>query len=361
MPRMMRLTVAGALTVMMASASVWGLMVMIPLEPTVLSSDLVVVCTATEVGEAAEMNVALPGQTKATKRWMRSTTLKVTEVILDADGTSAKSKTVTVLTIAAPPKPKVAPQPKPQPGGGVIRIMPPISSRRRFDTKLKVGTSYVLLLKKMTGRKEFYLPPMPPHVQTANKGTVDRVRKIGNVDAWPWGKADGKGLQLAVMQGGGFGRGPVGEVYSYKGTVNVSVMVALRNTSAKPISVDLDPENKAIQIEALDSKGALVQGDPYKTRRIRPQRPGHSYVLTLEPGKMKLIGVMGPASYGLNVQMTLETGPHKVRAVFALPSDTDPKATWSGSIRSGETTIEVKQRPVRTPGPIRRTGVPIRT
>jgi len=350
MTRTMRLTMAGALTVLMASACSWGRIAIQPLEPAVLGSDLVVVCTASEAGEATEMNVALPGQKTPTNRWMRSATLKVTEVILDADGTQGKSKTVTVLTMAIAPQPKVQ-EGQPIPGRGRL------SSRGRFNLKLKVGTSYVLLLTKMAGRKEFYLRSIPTHVQTASKATVDRVRKIGKVDAWPWGKADGRGLQIAAVQGGGYGGGATGVLYAYKGNVSVSVIVALRNTSAKPISVDLDPAHKAIQLEAVDSKGALVQGDPYKNMRIRPQ-PGRSYVLTLAPGKMKLIGVMGPVSYAVRVQMTLETGPHKVRAVFALPKDTDAKANWSGSIRSGETTIEVKQRPVRAPGPVRRAAVP---
>lgn len=350
-----RLKVAVSLLILAGSTSAWGLVAMMPLEPTVLNSDLVVVATATTVGEAAEMNVALPGMKAPTKRWMRSTTLEVSEVILDADGTHGKCKTLTVLMMAAPPKAKVPPQPKPKPKPGQpIMVRPPISSRRRFDTKLKIGTSYVLLLKKMDGRKEFYLAPMMPHIQTASKSIVDRVRKIGNVDAWPWGKADGRGLQVAVIQGGGFGGTPAGEVYSNRGKVYLSVMVALRNTGAKPITVDLDPKHKAIQFEVVDTKGAMVQGDPYKNILARP-RPGQSYAMVLEPGRMKLIGLTGPAGYGVRVQMELPTGPHKVRVVFALPPDGDAKANWCGSIRSGATRIEVKQRPTRLPGPVRRT------
>ena len=300
------------------------------------------------------MNVALPGMKAPTKRWMRATKLSVTEVILDADRMNDTRKTVAVLTRANPP------QPKPKPGQPVVR-RPVLSSRGRYNAKLKVGASYVLLLKKMPDRKEFYLVPMAPYVQTATKATVDRVRKIGNVDAWPWGKADGRGLQVAVFQSSAVGRGSGGSLYAYNGKVYISVMVALRNAGAKPISMDLNPEHKAIQIEAVDSKGAIVQGDPYKNMGNRT-RPGPSHVQTLAPGQVKFIGPTGLAAYGgVRTQMSLPTGPHKVHAVFALPPNPDAKANWSGSIRSGATTIEVKQRPTRTQRPpVRRTGVPDR-
>lgn len=355
---MMRLTLL--LAVLAAATPAWGLIALAPLEPTVLSSDLVVVATATRAGKPQQMQVALPGMKAATKRWMRASTLKVTEVILDADGTNARRKTVTVLMMAPGPKAQARPRPGPiaLPPGPGRPVRPPIAlgRGRRFRMQLKVGSSYVLLLKKMDGRKEFYLAPYPPYIQAATKPVADRIRKIADVDAWPWSKPDAAGLQVALMPSSGYGRGRSGEYYSRNGKVYLTVMIALRNKGKRPIRVDPDPVNKPIQIEALDANAALVQGDPYKNIRVR-SRPGHSYAVTLDPGRMRLIGLTGPAAYGVRVQMDLKPGTYKVRTAFAIPRDHGAADDWYGCIRSATATITVKDRPTPTRPPIRLPGV----
>jgi len=340
----------------MATAPAWGLMAMIPLEPTVLNSDLVIVGKVTAGGDAKEMTVTLPGMKTATKRWMRSATLQVTDIILDADKSNKGRKTLTVLTISSPPKKPQAKPAVPPAGPGKPVLVPRISSRRRFGVQLKVGTSYVLLLKKLAGRKEYYFAPMPPHYQLASPAIVGRVRKIANVDAWPWGKADAAGLQVALMPSAAYGRGTAGQYYCQGGKVYLSMLVALRNTGAKPIRVDTGPSNKPIQVEAVDDNGARVQGDPYKNVRIRT-RAGHSYVITLAPGRMKLIGLAGASPYGVRVQVPLKPGRHNVQVAFAVPRDNGTAGDWGGAIRSAATTITVTERPTRPP--IRRATIPI--
>lgn len=348
MRRPLRYTLV-AVTLAAVVAPAWGLIAIMPLEMAVLGSDLAVVAKVIKVDEPKEIEVTLPGSKRPMKRWMQQTKLTVVEVLRSSDAAPAKGKTLDVLGPAAPPRNKQAvPKPKlppgrPVPGGAML--VAPRPGVPRFTARLKAGQSYLLLLKKMPGQSAYYLNAMPPHVQPAAKPMVDKVRKLCDVDSWPWGPADADGLQVAMMPSSGYGQTKPGEVYARGGKAYLSLLIALRNQGPKTIHVDLDPKTKPIGIEAMGEQADLVRGDPYVGTQPR-SRPGVSFVVPIEPGKLQLVGPAGKAAYAVAIAMNMGPGKYEVRLTVA--SDGNGGKAWKGTIRSATTQVEVKKRPTPT-------------
>ena len=162
---MRKIAITASLAAVVLFPAVAGALVAMPSVPrevAVGEADLIVVAKVTAQGKAAEQEVVLPGAAEARKGHYCTYTVAVTSRI--GRGGVAKTelpKSLTILAAAAPPPEKVrkpAP-PKPAPGGGVVVGVPQLPPRPRmvFVPRLRIGESYILILRQLPASKGYYL------------------------------------------------------------------------------------------------------------------------------------------------------------------------------------------------------------
>jgi len=144
----------------------------IPPEILARKSELIVVAEVLEAGEPAQMEMKVPDSLKPVNAWFRKYTLRVTRVITEDGKPVARpaprpaEREVEVLTRS--PRPQ-------QPG------KPRVWVSDAYFASLAVGQSYVLILRRMPGRAEYYLPSHPKNCRPAQPSEIARVERVDAV------------------------------------------------------------------------------------------------------------------------------------------------------------------------------------
>jgi hypothetical protein len=220
------------------------------------------------------------------------------------------------------------------------------------------NASYVLLLRRLTGRSEYYLPSEPVHYAAAHRREVARVEHAAGVDNWPWGEAVG-GLQVACIplkglidyQPARIVGGPAGgqQVEMRRaGGANVPVLIALRNGSGEALAVSIFPADKFLALRAIGPDEGAVQHDFY--RYLPAQAPAFEakHVLSIGPGEIVFLGPTGPSRQGVVVSMPLGAGQWRVQAAYACQrqgGEGDVPKLWTGKAESRPAALEVRKAP----------------
>jgi hypothetical protein len=292
------------------------------LEPQFVQKDLVVTGKVIEVREPVRYAWSLPGQEKDTIELMRRFRIEVAEVFKDAGGTvkmphgDGQKPTIEVLAKAPP-------------GPGLLKPGP-------WFVNLDKGTTYVLFLQATREKGVFFLPGdmAMSTCQPVNDELVAKVRKIADVPKWPWGPEQ-NGLQFALL-------GPDGpqklERIARGANVVFGFLVAVRNTSADPITLQLDSAKKPLKLEGRGPKDQLVTHDIFQDMS-RPAGP----TLTVGPGQIVLLRPTG-AGGRIPSFPSISAGrwTFQLTCSAEAPHDAAPKQAWHGSVQSAPVEVEVE-------------------
>jgi len=302
----------------------------IPLPFLVQESDLVIVARVIGGGEAAEMRLQPPGAVKPRRGWFRTYRIAVERVLRDANATGRKAPLKEISVLAPSPRPRKPGQP---------RIY--VADGPAYPT-LAVGTSYVLLLKRMVGREEHFLPAYFKNFRRADENTVKEIARLADLEQWPWGEAQ-DGLQMALVPsrrtltaGRRRGGGP---------SVFIQCTVAVRNVSDKPLAVNLYPEDRSLSLTATDAEGNVQTADLYGWLARADLRAFGPWALhEIAPGRMLFVGPSGAPTFGLGVNLPLRPGAWRLQAGYASKRDAKSAgglAAWTGAITSKAVEVRV--------------------
>ncbi len=347
----------------------------IPPEIVAHKSELIVIGQASEVGQPTELELALPDEAKPVKGWFRTYKVKIARVIKDQGASEAERERKT-------PEDAAEREAAARPAGGteiavLARSDPPKGQRRTgrarrgSHPRLVQRWQYVLLLRSLPDRREYYLPSNPMNYARARRTEVARIEKAANVDAWPWGEALA-GLQIAVIaaksvlpfqrhqiiaSGADRGKGPAAQRV---GGAHVQVVVALRNTSQHPITVNMYKWDKLLSLRATGPDGKTVEHDFYKYYRF-DRKPDFDpkYTATIPPGEVLFTGPDGPSQRTIGVSMPLTPGNWKLRAAYSSQrqaeetkdGEEEKAKLWTGKIESAPAAVEVRKLPGFGPMP----------
>jgi len=328
------------------AAAAQAMMIDIPLPCLVAESDLVAVVSVTEAGPPAEMTLKVPDQARPAKGWFQRFKGTVTRTLRDAAAaTAAPAETAPAAPTAEPRTIEwLAPCAEPaKPGAPVLHV-----ADGPAWPDLKVGTAYVLILRRLPDRREYFLPAYPKNFRTAVEKNVAEVEAFADVDAWPWGEETG-GLRVALVPSS-----PTATLYPARTgtpTVQVQVTVALRNTTAGPLAVNLYEWDRHLTVYVVAVDGAAVKYDMYsylEQSRKRKQPFGPDAVEVIPAGEMLLIGPAGATKYGLGLHLPLTAGKWNIQAAYETNRKGAAKGgqpLWTGKVVSASAQIEV--RPAR--------------
>jgi len=316
-----------------ASMPANAMMVNVPLEILVSRAELIVTGKVTMVAVPAQFQRPVPGQARPIKAWFTEYQLTLTRVIKTAEGVkAAKGQTITIVAQAAPPR---------QPGL-IMADGPAYPSLRK-------GTSYVLVLQKDTVKGQYYLPSYPKNFRLDRKQDVAPIVKATEVDKWPWGKPV-NGLQFALVTtrswaqlGRQVVRRRVGNKWvKMPPSVHVQCVMALRNTTRKPITVSVYPGDRFLALGAVNDAGKKTNVDFYaylQTRKIPPFDPAGN-TLKVEPGKITFISSYGKGEYGIGFNLAAPAGKWKLTATYA--AERKGAGLWVGALSSAAVDLEVR-------------------
>ena len=359
---------AAAAAVAMAGAA-WGMVVDIPLPILAARSELIVVGTVTDAGPARPMEIKAPDAKQAAKGWYRVSTLKVTRVIRHVPAAAqnwvgkAKPLTTRPAMRMLPPTTRpaakietirvIAPTPRPRPAGAGPG---PIMADGPFYPNLRKGQSYVLLLRRLRGRKEYFLPGYFKNCRPAKAEQVAEVWGAADVGNWPWGQAK-DGLRLALL--------PVRRTVRITKTAGLRVLgkdrrfhpapartwapvqylVALRNVSAKPVAVTVYPEDRFFSLTATKPDGKAIKTDFYEAlKRMDLRAFGPWATAALRPGQLIFIQAMGQGDYAGALNLPPRPGKWKLQAGYtaARKAKVGGLDLWTGQITSKPVEVTVQ-------------------
>jgi hypothetical protein len=316
----------------------------VPLEIIAARSELIVVVSVTGAEEPAKLDMKVPDSPKAITAWFRKYKLRVTRVIsekgkIPAGAAKPRVRSILVFTRA----------PRPQPPG-----RPRIMVSDAYFASLKVGQSYVLLLRAMPGKPEYYLPSYPKNYRPGRPADIAGIEKAANVAKWSWGKTV-DGLQIALVpsqttvqlrQIRRSVRGPDGKFrQQFKGlSAYVQCVIALRNVTKAPITVCLYLEDRFLAVTAGGPGGKIIKADLYgyltgMKRRVEPFGPQHK--TTIAPGKLVFIHSRGKGDYGMSLNLDMSAGTWKLAAAYTCRRKRD-KSLWNGTMTSAPVAIKVR-------------------
>ncbi|HUS47807.1 MAG TPA: hypothetical protein VNA25_15945 [Phycisphaerae bacterium] len=342
--KMRSILAAGLLLAAMPPAAM-GMWADVPLEVVVQRCELVVVAEVTTAGAVAHMQLKIPGAKQPVGRLYRNYTLQVKQVLRE-NGAAPKDETpkdrkIEVLAEARPPA-----------GPGVPVVSDDMS------VSLRVGQSYVLALRKLPDRVEYYLSAYPRNRASASAERIDLYKKAAQLEDWPWGKAV-DGLQIALLHAttklrirtvavrrpGGPPRGvPQQSVY-------LQPVVVLRNTTKEPIAVSLWPGERFLNIWATGAGGKTVTLDLYSRLAVKLIAEfGPVFVRKIEPGKILFINAFGEVTGASAHNVPLSPGAWKLHAGYTAirksVGSANAKAAaqklWTGKVESVPVEIEVQ-------------------
>jgi len=346
----------GAALVLIVPTAAAAMLADVPLEIITARSELIVVGKVVGISIPVELTLKTPDSPRPIKAYFRKYRLKISQVITENGLPAAKTD--------ASPKDRAIDifvrVPRPQRAGG-----PRVFVSDQYFASLAPGESYVLILRKMPDKPEYYLPSYPKNYGLAKPEQVARIRRAALVDKWSWGPAVG-GLQIALMpqqtsvqlrQIRRLVRDKSGRMKpQFQGqSAQVRLVVALRNTSKKPISVSFYPGDRFLSITAKGPGGKTVKPDLYASlARMRLAPFGPKNVTTIEPGKLLFISPMGAADYGMSVNLDVAAGKWKLTASYTASRKGigGKQKLWTG--KTSSTPVRIEVRPARRVIPARR-------
>jgi len=276
-----------------------------PVEISAVRSDVIVAGRLESVGKPEKMRLCPPGSKEAAEGRYQTCRLIVRLVLKDA---------------AAEPANKIR-------RGQRVTFLAPAAEADGKKKALSANTSYVLLLRRLAGREELYLPDVASCRHEDNPQAVARVRKATRTDQWRWGKAVGglqvglaplpKGYRLVLEVHRRRGRTGVWKVKRVRPHVHIDPVVAIRNVSDKPVSFSLHPGDWTLTLACTGPKGKKVTREAEGGSGSR--RPFDvKAVETLQPGQVRFLGADGLADESAPLAPELEDGSWTVRAVLSL-------------------------------------------
>ncbi|MDP6635374.1 MAG: hypothetical protein QGG42_10775 [Phycisphaerae bacterium] len=284
---------AALIAAIVAPAGAQAMLADIPLEIIAARSELIVVVRVTDAKQPVKLKMDLPDSPKAVTAWFGKYKLSVTRVIAENGKPPAPAA-------AKPPARSIhvfTQTPRPQPP-----VRPKIMVSDAYFASLKVGQSYILILRAMPGKPEYYLPSYPKNYRPARPDDIAKIEKAADVSKWPWGKAVG-GLEIALAptrttvhlrQVTRSVRGPDGKFRrQFKGlSAYLTLVIALRNVTKAPINVSLYQEDKFLAVTARGPGNKVIKADLYGYlatggRRVVPVGPRHT--TTIAPGQLVFI------------------------------------------------------------------------
>ena len=337
----------------------------VPLEIVAYQSDLIVVGQIPGAGQPQVLALVLPNQPKPLRGWFCTFRVEITQVIKDKDRSETKSE-------ASEPSDQQEPTTRPAAGVEITVLArsnpPPGKSRISVSTggyfrppRFSPNREYILALRKLLGRGEYYLPASTRHYRPARRTGVAEFQRVANVDAWPWGQAS-DGLQIAVIPFprnvrferqvivGGSGQG-AGRPVRRQGGAHVQFLIALRNVSNEAICVNLYKPDRVLSFRATGPEGKAVPHDFY--RYYRPKQAvqfGPKHLASIAPGEVLFVGPDGPAEHAIAVTMPLTVGDWQLQATYAsqrqVGEDEEVKP-WKGKISSDPGVVQVRKAPDR--------------
>ena len=332
-----------ALLVLSGAGPGRAMMVDVPLEIITSKSELIVIGKVTAAAVPAQFEKALPDYPRPVKAWFTEYTFAVSRVIKTAGGAkAAKGLKVAVVAQARPPA-----------QGGRLVI---IADGPSYPS-LRVNSSYVLILRKLPGKDQYYLPSYFRNFKLNRKQDVAEIERAANVNGWPWGKTV-NGLQFTffprttkfqlggaitrVRRGNRWVRVPAG--------VYLASVAALRNTSDKDIAVSLYPGDRFFSVQAQSASAKTVTAGLYTWLASRPAKPfGASDVTRIKAGAMAFVSSYGQGQYGFAFRLPIQQpGKWRVQAAYTSKraKGADGAALWTGRIESAPVELDVQKAPV---------------
>jgi hypothetical protein len=325
----MQLFVAGWMLAVLGGVAA-SMTVDIPMEALAQQSDLIVTAEAVSAGQPAEAEMTLPGASKPAKEWFRQYKVKVKDVIKPAGGVKPGQEIVVVAQAPRPPK-----DGEPAP---VVADGPQYPS-------LQPGTNYVLLLRKFADKNEYLVPSYAKNYRPVTDEDVARVKRAVDVAKWAWGKPV-DGLQIALVPDRSTFQMPLTGRPRVAG-VFVAGVVALRNTSDKPITVNLYAGDRYLSIAAVGGGAEAIDVDLYSwLAAARLRAFSVASTASVDPGKVRFISSNGASDYGMTFRLNAGPGKWKLRTAYNSIRDAKPLVNlslWKGKIESADVEIEVEQ------------------
>ena len=328
------------------TASAQGFLSDPPLEFLVGRCELVAVAKVVKAEDAGELKIAAPDERKPAEGRFTRYTLAVSEVIREEKA-------------AAPKDPNAAPSPATQPAPRRISILaktPPVAIRGQMPdggywVDLREDQSYILLLRRLPDRQEYYLPLHPMNSRPAAKEDVDKVKKAAEFSSWPWGKSV-DGLQVALLMNRTQARlqkswvripgGPAQGVPQT--TARFEIVLALHNVSDKAIRVNLHPAGEFLKLQAAGPDGNTLPLDLYVEVRKMAVAPAIlPFSREIAPGKVLFVAPEGQAKEATVLQPQMTPGKWTFRASYAQRTPTTAPSTWTGQADAAPVQMEVKE------------------
>ena len=327
---------ATLIVILLAATQAFGMLADVPLPKLVLDSDLVVVGVVKKNAEPTEMTLELPGWPGAGKQWFVRSTFQV-ERFLHNPNKPAGGRANDIEILAITPAPR-------DPGAG-----PMLMHSEMFFANLQPGQKYLLILHKLPGRKEYYVPTYPKNYILVNDASQERVaetEKVCDVERWPWGK-EVNGLQLALVPSAS--RIPLSRSRKTRGgpffdSALVNVTFALRNTSKNPIALNVYRGDRYLSLTYASPGHAVKTHNFYGARvRLAPWSD-EKHVLEIPPGEIVFIGPHGPGGYGTHVALEAPPGMLTLQAGYSSDRKASSKSglnLWTGTLHSADAEVEV--------------------
>ena len=299
-----------------------------PLEIQFIQRELVVIGSVTEVGDAVTRTLSLPGEGKVATGRFRKFGVEVAEVFKDAGRAietgqkDGQNPTIEVWATSTEPGP---------------------TRFGSFHPNLTKGMSYVLFLQAMQDKGAFFLPSDMAACEPVTENLVATVRKIADIPKWPWG-AEQDGLRLALLGPDGPQKTlPAG--YTRKGAnVVVGFLIAVQNTSADSVALELDSAKKPLTLAATGPNGESITYDIYQDIEGQPLKPNRSTV-SVEAGRVAFLGPTGFGVRRISCFLSLSQGKWKFRLACSVKesNDSTTRPTWRGTVQSAPVAVEVER------------------
>lgn len=330
----------------------------VPLEFLADRSELIVVAKVLRADKPLQMQILAPGENEPHKKLFTRYTLRVTKVIKD-EAAAAKAKAAKVRP--APDKPdkpsaprKITVLAKTPPAGRILG---------EAFVSLRGGRSYVLMLRAMPDRADYYLTAYHKRNAPATAEKIAEITKAADVNKWAWGKA-ADGLQAVLITSRrtarlqkSYVREPGGpRLAVLRISARIEFVIALRNTSDKAIRISLFPGDQCLKLQAAGPGGAAVSGDLYKEFRGKDYGAfGLAFTREIAPGKVMFLDAAGEARRTTIRRLKLTPGKWTFGVSFtATRKSVAPggEALWTGKVKSAPVQIEVQDlRSPRRPRP----------
>ncbi len=204
-----------------------------------------------------------------------------------------------------------------------------------------VGNSYVMILNKLPGRREYYLPSYPMNFRSDIAPHVRDVEGLvaAGADSWAWGKAV-DGLQVGLYLYAHYH-------YGGEGSSSISASVVLRNTTDKPLAVNLYDVDKYLDITATSADGKVVHSEFYNGTHAAANFDAALNTRIIAPKSKLFIGCTGWANI-IYWSIPVEPGQYDFQASYTSKRQGNGKDNlklWTGTINSKPWTGTITSEP----------------